>query len=120
MPQETRDALDSLKKAGVRLAIGSSSRNTMFILERLGLKGFFDGIVDGNSITRAKPDPEVFLKAAEFVSEAPSDCLVIEDAEAGIDAAAAGGFDSAGIGSASNYDKATYHLNSFKDILLYV
>ena len=62
----------------------------------------------------------MFLKAAEFVSEGPKDCLVIEDAEAGIDAAVAGGFESAGIGSAASYSKATYHLNSFKDILKYV
>ena len=59
----------------------------------------------------------MFLKAAQFLAEEPKDCLVIEDAEAGIDAAVAGGFDSAGIGSASDYSKSTYHLGSFSDIL---
>ena len=120
LSDEVRNTLDALRDKGLKLAIGSSSKNTKFILGQIGLGDYFDAISDGTNITRSKPDPEVFLKAAEFVSEAPSDCLVIEDAEAGVDAAAAGGFDSAGIGSASNYDKATYHLNSFKDILLYV
>ena len=94
--------------------------NTKFILKQIGLEDFFDAISDGTNITRSKPDPEVFLKAAEFVREEPADCLVIEDAEAGIDAAVAGGFDSAGIGSAADYSKATYRLDSFKDILKYV
>ncbi|SEL92572.1 haloacid dehalogenase superfamily, subfamily IA, variant 3 with third motif having DD or ED [Butyrivibrio sp. ob235] len=77
----------------------------------LGLNWSFAPILD------IKPDPEVFLKAAQFLAEEPKDCLVIEDAEAGIDAAVSGGFYSAGIGSAESYGKATYHLESFKDIL---
>lgn len=117
LPQETRDALDSLKKAGVRLAIGSSSRNTMFILERLGLKGFFDGIVDGNSITRAKPDPEVFLKAAASLGLQPCECLVVEDALAGVEAAKRGGFScTAAIGDAANNPGADYYICSISDI----
>ena len=116
LPQETRDALDSLKKAGVRLAVGSSSRNTMFILERLGLKGFFDGIVDGNRITRAKPDPEVFLKAAASLGLQPCECLVVEDALAGVEAAKRGGFSCAAIGDAANNPGADYYICCISDI----
>ncbi len=117
LSDEVRNTLEALREKGLKLAIGSSSKNTKMILERIGLGGFFDAISDGTNITKSKPDPEVFLKAAEFVSEAPADCLVIEDAEAGIDAAVAGGFDGAGLGTASAYDKTTYRLASFKDIL---
>ena len=120
LSNEVREVLNTLRYKGLKLAIGSSSKNTKFILKQIGLENFFDAISDGTNITRSKPDPEVFLKAAEFVSEGPKDCLVIEDAEAGIDAAVAGGFESAGIGSAASYSKATYRLNSFKDILKYV
>ena len=120
LSDEVRETLNALRGKGLKLAIGSSSKNTKFILKQIGLEDFFDAISDGTNITRSKPDPEVFLKAAEFVREEPADCLVIEDAEAGIDAAVAGGFDSAGIGSAADYSKATYRLDSFKDILKYV
>lgn len=120
LSDEVRETLNTLREKGLKLAIGSSSKNTKFILSQIGLADFFDAISDGTNITKSKPDPEVFIKAAEFVSEDPSDCLVIEDAEAGIDAAVAGGFDGAGIGSAASYSRATYHLNSFKDILKYV
>lgn len=114
---EVKDTLDALRAKGLKLAIGSSSKNTQFILERIGLKGYFDAVSDGNNITNSKPDPEVFLKAAQFIGEEPKDCLVIEDAYAGIDAACAGGFDSAAIGDASAYEKSTYRLNRFSDLL---
>lgn len=120
LSEEVRETLKELRNRGLKLAIGSSSKNTKFILKQIGLEGFFDAISDGTNITRSKPDPEVFLKAAQFLAEEPKDCLVIEDAEAGIDAAVSGGFYSAGIGSAESYGKATYHLESFKDILKYV
>ncbi len=116
LPRETRDALDSLKKAGVRLAIGSSSRNTMLILERLELKGLFDGIVDGNRITRAKPDPEVFLKAAASLGLQPCECLVVEDARAGVEAAKRGGLSCAAMGDAANNPGADYYIYSISDI----
>jgi beta-phosphoglucomutase len=87
------------------------------ILNRLGLDGYFDQISDGTNITRSKPDPEVFLKAAEFLNLRPSDCLVVEDAIAGIDAAIAGGFDGAGIGEAAGHPKVTWPLQTFSDLL---
>lgn len=114
---EVKETLETLRNIGLKLAIGSSSKNTKYILKQIGLEDFFDAISDGTNIVKSKPDPEVFLKAVEFIGEEPEDCLVIEDAEAGIDAAVAGGFDSAGIGSAVMYEKCTYQLNSFKDII---
>lgn len=114
---EVRETLETLRKMGLKLAIGSSSKNARFILKQIGLADFFDAISDGTNIVKSKPDPEVFLKAAEYIGEKPEDCLVVEDAEAGIDAAAAGNFDGAGIGSAAKYEKSTYRLNCFKDIL---
>lgn len=114
---EVKETLEGLRARGYLLAIGSSSRNARLILERIGLGDYFDAISDGNNITHSKPHPEVFLKAAEFVSFSPSDCLVVEDAKAGVDAAAAAGMDSAAIGDASTYEKATYSLSSFPDLL---
>ena len=108
--------LNELKKK-YPLAIGSSSRNTKFILSRIGLADFFDAVIDGNDISASKPDPEVFLKAADALSQRPSSCLVVEDAAAGIEAAVRGGFDSAGIGDASRLDGATYHIERLSDLL---
>lgn len=115
--EEVRDTLKGLRNKGLKLAIGSSSKNTSYILERIGLDQFFDDISDGTIISKSKPDPEVFVKAAGMLHLRNDECLVIEDARAGIDAAIAGGFVSAGIGSARDYDKCTYHLGSFSDIL---
>ncbi|MBR1709295.1 MAG: beta-phosphoglucomutase [Clostridia bacterium] len=117
LSDEVRDTLNALKKAGLKLAIGSSSKNTKFILERIGLNGFFDAISDGTNISRSKPDPQVFTMAAEFIALPPTACLVVEDAEAGIKAAIGGGFDSAGLGEAAACGKATYAMHSFKDLL---
>ena len=117
LSDEVRDTLRELKNRGYKLAIGSSSKNTKTILSRIGLSDFFDAISDGTNITRSKPDPEVFLKAAEFIGEAPVECLVIEDADAGIEAASAGGFASAGIGDAAVNPKATYGIKKFSDLL---
>lgn len=114
---EVRETLQALRSKGVKLAIGSSSKNTRFILGQIGLESFFDAISDGNNITHSKPDPEVFLKAAEYLELPPKSCLVVEDAEAGIDAACAGGFDSAGLGEASRYARTTYPMQSFRELL---
>lgn len=113
------DVLSTLNelKRKYPLALGSSSRNTKFILSRIGLADFFDAVIDGNDISASKPDPEVFLKAADALSQRPSSCLVVEDAAAGIEAAVRGGFDSAGIGDASRLDGATYHIGRLSDLL---
>lgn len=116
LSDEVKSTLLALRAAGLKLAIGSSSKNTKRILAQIGLGDFFDAISDGTNITRSKPDPEVFLKAADFIGLSPAECLVVEDAQAGIDAAIAGGFDSAGIGDAADCGRATYAMKGFADL----
>lgn len=117
---EVRNTLTELRKRGYRLAIGSSSKNAKFILQKVELVTAFDAISDGTNIRNSKPDPEVFVKAAEFMGVAPEECLVVEDASAGIDAAKAGNMFAAGIGSAANYEKADISLQFFEELLKYV
>ncbi|MDO4337357.1 MAG: beta-phosphoglucomutase [Eubacteriales bacterium] len=117
LSDEVKSTMDKLRESGCKLAIGSSSRNTKLILKQIGLEGYFDAVSDGTNIVHSKPDPEVFLKAAEFLGLDPADCLVVEDAIAGIDAAVAGGFAGAGIGEAAGHEKVTYPLNTFSDLL---
>ncbi len=114
---EVKETLDSLRAGGHKLAIGSSSKNAKLILKQIGLEGYFDAVSDGTNITHSKPHPEVFLKAAEYLGLKPEECLVVEDAVAGIDAASAGGFSSAGIGEAESYEKTVYPLKVFPDLL---
>ncbi len=101
--------LDTLKQKGIKVAIGSSSRNTPLILKQIGLSDAFDAIADGNQITHSKPDPEVFLLAGEKLGIDPAHCLVVEDADAGVEAAVAGGMTALGVGSACEHPKAKYH-----------
>ncbi|MBW4890582.1 beta-phosphoglucomutase [Mucilaginibacter sp. HMF5004] len=91
--------LEECRAAGLKIALGSASKNSPLILERTGLTSHFDAVIDGNSVTKAKPDPEVFLKGAEALGVQPNECVVFEDAVAGIAAAIAGGMKSVGIGS---------------------
>lgn len=109
--------LDALRARGMKLAIGSSSKNALYILSQLGLATYFDALSDGNNITHSKPDPEVFLEAAKMIELDPSKCLVVEDALAGVQAAIAGGFDSAAIGDATSCGLATYNLKTFTELL---
>lgn len=117
---ETLDALKKIKKLGLKIAIASSSKNTRLILERIGLIDFFDAIADGNDIKHSKPHPEVFLTAAERLYLKPEECIIVEDAFAGIDAGIAGNFRNCGIGDAYKYDKTMYPIKSLKDILKYI
>lgn len=117
LSEEVSATLKLLREMGLKLAIGSSSRNTKDILERLGLSYFFDAISDGTNITHSKPDPEVFLKAAKMLGLPPDECLVVEDAEAGIQAAKAGGFVSAGIGGAASCCMTNYSLTKISELL---
>ena len=114
---EVKSTLDALRAKGLKLAIGSSSKNAKFILERIGLADYFDAISDGTNIARSKPDPEVFLKAAEFLGLEPADCLVVEDAVAGVEAAHAGGMKAAAVGDAASKNCGDYILNSFCELL---
>lgn len=114
---QVRETLSRLRGRGYRLAIGSSSKNTRTILERTNLLDAFDAVSDGNNITRSKPDPEVFLKAAQFLGVCPQACAVVEDARAGIDAALAGGMLAVGIGEAAQYAKTQKPIRDFQELL---
>lgn len=117
LSDEVRQTLDTLRSRGCRLAIGSSSRNTPFILHQIGLDGFFDAVSDGNNISRSKPDPEVFLKAAQMLDIEPARCLVVEDAVSGAEAAHRGGMKAACVGDASRAGAGDYNMKSVKDLL---
>lgn len=117
MDPNTLNTLIKLKKMGVKIAIGSSSKNTRLILKQLGITELFDAISDGNNISKSKPDPEVFLKAAEMLKMEPKNLLVMEDALAGIEAAYRGGFHSIGIGEATTHPHVNYPVEKFSDIL---
>ena len=117
LSDEVKTTLDALRAKGLLLGIGSSSKNTKFILSRIGLGDYFDKISDGTNITRSKPDPEVFLKAAEYLGLEPKDCLVVEDAVAGVQAAHAAGMDAAAVGDAAGSGLAEYSLKSFSELL---
>ena len=114
---EVKTTLHALRERGYKLAIGSSSKNAPFILQQLGLGSFFDAISDGNNITRSKPDPEVFIKAARMLCIAPEDCLVVEDAVSGAIAGKAGGMKVACVGDASAEKAGDYNLASFAELL---
>lgn len=120
LPREVRMTLHTLRQRGYLLAIGSSSRNTRQILDRLGLGDFFDAVADGTMITRSKPDPEVFLLAASLLGVSPEHAIVIEDAQSGVRAAAAGRFRVIGIRSEGNdpdSDITIRKLSNLVDIL---
>lgn len=117
LSEDVARTLKELKKRGVKIAIGSSSKNTPVILKQIGLSGSFDAVSDGNNITKSKPDPEVFLTAAGMLKEDAKSCLVVEDAQAGVAAAKAGGFDCAGIGEASEDAAITYSIRKISDLL---
>lgn len=117
LSDDVKNTLLSLRESGLKLAIGSSSRNTPTILERLGLKDFFDAVSDGNNITHSKPDPEVFLKAAEYLGLEPGDCLVVEDAVSGTAAGHAGGFQVACVGDASTAGVGDYNMKSINELV---
>lgn len=114
---DTRAVLEKLRECGLKLAIGSSSKNTPLILGKTDMAKYFHAVSDGNNITRSKPDPEVFLKAAEYLNLQPCECIVVEDAEAGIDAGNAGGFVTVGIGCAEQYKKTKYPIKSLAELL---
>ncbi len=111
------EVLNGLRARGYKLAIGSSSKNTPAILKHIGLEGFFDAVSDGNNITHSKPDSEVFIKGAAFLSLACEECYVVEDAKAGVDAGKAGGFTTIAVGDAYGYEKADYSIKHFEEIL---
>lgn len=109
-----REFVEELRGRGVKVALGSASKNARPILVRCGLESLFDVIIDGTVITRAKPDPEVFAKGAELAGETPENCVVFEDAAAGIEAAARAGMRSVGVGESPALAAATMRIASFE------
>ncbi|MCP4883327.1 MAG: HAD-IA family hydrolase, partial [Flavobacteriales bacterium] len=112
------DVLHYLKHNKVPFSLGSASKNARLILETLDLMDLFDAIVDGNDVSTAKPDPEVFLIAAEKLGVKPEDCVVIEDAQAGIEAANKAEMTSVGIGDAHILQKANYILKNTSELTI--
>ena len=108
--------LNFLKENKVPMALGSASKNAIPILEKVELLSYFDTVVDGNKVSRAKPDPEVFLIAARDLHVAPEKCVVFEDAVAGIEAANNARMISVGIGNAKVLSEAHYVFKDFTDI----
>ena len=115
LPDVTR-VLQYLKNKNIPIALGSASKNARPILEKVDLLPYFDSIVDGNSVTKAKPDPEVFLIAADNLGVAANSCVVFEDAVAGIQAANAASMVSIGIGDAEILNEANYNFNDFTEM----
>lgn len=114
---EVKETLLKLRKKGIKLAIGSSSKNTKMILNQIGLSDFFDAIADGTMLAYSKPHPEVFMLAADMLEVEYKKCLVIEDAESGCIAAKSASMKVAAISSSYGYSVADYHLNSFENII---
>jgi len=110
--------LDYLKDKKILLALGSASKNAKPILEKVKLLPYFDAIVDGTDVAKAKPDPEVFLIAAQKMDAKPENCIVFEDAVAGIQAANNAGMTSIGIGDAKTLSEADYNFKDFTEISL--
>lgn len=108
--------LDTLKENGIPMAVGSASKNAIPILEKVGLLDYFVDVIDGNKVTKAKPDPEVFQLAAKSLDVVNENTIVFEDAIAGIEAANAANMISIGIGDAEVLNEADYNFENFNKI----
>ncbi len=106
------------KEKGIKLGVGSSSKNANFILDLLAISHFFDVVIDGNGVTFPKPHPEVFLSAAKHVGISPSECIVFEDAASGIKAAKDGGFLAIAVGNPNIADIADNYFNDLTEFSL--
>lgn len=106
--------LDDLRSNGILIALGSASKNALSILDKISLTQKFDAVIDGNKVSHAKPDPEVFLKGAAELGISPENCLVFEDAQAGIDAARNAGMHVIGIGKSENLSNADAVIPGFE------
>ena len=105
--------LTQIKELGYQIALGSASKNAEIILQKTGLIDWFDLIIDGNKVSKSKPDPEVFLKGAEGLGLSPEHCIVFEDAQAGVEAAKAGNMKAIGIGDAETLNLADKIIPNF-------
>ncbi|MDO4230342.1 MAG: beta-phosphoglucomutase [Capnocytophaga sp.] len=112
-----KNYLQKLKNEGKYIALGSASKNARLILEKTGIISLFDAIVDGNDVSKAKPDPEVFIIAAQKLNAKNEECVVFEDSEAGIEAAKAANMKAIGIGNPEILHQADEVFNDFNEIL---
>ena len=110
--------LDILKENNIKIALGSASKNSKLILERIGMLPYFDAIIDGNNITKGKPNPEVFLLGAEATNCKPEECVVFEDALAGVQAGKAGGMKVVGVGSPEILTEANIVITTFEEMTI--
>jgi len=122
MPKEeilpgTRQYIEGLKARGIKVALGSASKNAPLILERLEITDLFEAIVDGNSVSAAKPAPDVFLQGATALGLEPTSCVVYEDAEAGIEAAHRAGMKAVGIGTCLTLPDADFHISNLSELI---
>jgi beta-phosphoglucomutase len=112
-----REYLQSLRKGHIRIALGSASKNAPLILDRLKIAELFDAVIDGNAVSKAKPDPEVFLKGAAALSLPPSACVVFEDSLAGIEAAKKGGMRAVALGTPDLLPGADKYIRFLSDLI---
>ena len=113
-----RELLEEIHSAGLKSALGSASKNAPDVVRRLGIENLLDAISDGNSVARQKPAPDLFLHAASQLNLKPKDCVVIEDAAAGIEAARAGGFHTVGLGPPERVGQAEVVFPSLEGVHL--
>ena len=113
------NTLDELRANGIKIAIGSSSKNTPVILKQIGLSDYFDSVSDGNNIANSKPDPEVFLKAADMLGIPYGECMIVEDADAGIEAGKRAGMKTVSVHGAKGADIEIEDLSE-KSLLMFV
>jgi beta-phosphoglucomutase len=111
-----KDLLQDLKGAGIKVGLGSSSKNARTVIERLGIADQLDAVADGNSVSAPKPAPDLFLFAAQQLGVAPSQCMVVEDATVGIEAAHAAGMRAVGLGPVERVGKAHVVLSSLENL----
>jgi beta-phosphoglucomutase len=112
----TTEYLGRLKKAGIKISLGSASKNAPLIINKLTIAPYFDAVIDGNCVSKAKPDPEVFIKSAEALGLPPEECAVFEDSAAGISAAKKGGMYAVGIGSEKNLPYADRYAKDLQEL----
>ena len=113
-----RELLEEIRRGGLKSALGSASKNAPDVIRRLGIAHLLDAVSDGSSVERQKPAPDLFLHAAHQLNLKPEECVVVEDAAAGIEAARAGGFRSVGLGPRERVGEASVVLQSLKDVTL--
>ena len=111
------DCLKDLKKRGIKIGLASSSQNARLIIKKLGLESYFEAMVDPRSLSKGKPDPEIYLKAAAALGLSPAKCAGVEDARAGLEAIRAAGMTAIALGQSLEHVPADYHFLSAKDLV---